>query len=330
MPDFHLVTGIENEPRDGLAIAGMHHGFRNGVLRLDEETVRALPWEPGTALVLADPFTAEGAPADVAPRWVLRRQVERLARLGLAARCATELEFYLYRGSYTQLHQGSYRDLTPAYHLGADNDLLISGLVEDVLGEIRRTMPLAGIPVEATQGEGGLGQHEVALEHAPPLEAADRHVVYKHGVRDIAARAGYAATFMAKVDAEQAGSSCHVHLSIARDGASALGGDAGLTSFGGSFLAGLLTFTRELMPLHAPYANSYRRLTKGSWAPANETWGFDNRTSCVRVVGSGDDFRFEFRVPGADVNPYLSLAAVLAAGLEGVERALQPPPLSDR
>jgi glutamine synthetase len=325
MPDFHLVTGIDNEPREGLAAAGVQLGFRNGVLRLDEETLRPLPWEPGTALVLADPFTAEGAPAGVAPRWVLRRQVERLAGMGLTARCATELEFYLYRGSYAENHDAGFHRLVPAYHLGADNDLLVSGWVEDVVGEIRRQMPLAGIPVEATQGEGGLGQHEVALEHAPPLEAADRHVVYKHGVRDIAARAGYAATFMAKVNVDQAGSSCHIHISIARDGASALADRDGLTPFGGSFLAGLLAFTRELMPLHAPYANSYRRLTKGSWAPANETWGFDNRTTCVRALGSGLDFRFEFRVPGADANPYLSLAALLAAGLEGVERRLEPP-----
>lgn len=326
LPDFHLVTAIDNHPVPGLDAAGLHKGFRNGVVRVDESTLRTLPWEQATALVIGDPYTAEGTPAEVAPRWVLRRQVERLARLGFTASCATELEFYLYRGSYEALHGDRFRELVPSYHLGADNDLLVSGWAEEVIGEIRRLMPLAGIPVEASQGEGGLGQHELALGHAPPLEAADRHCVYKHGVRDIAARAGYAATFMAKVADDQAGSSCHIHLSIARDGASALSAGEGLSRFGERFLAGLLRYTPELMPFHAPYANSYRRLLKGSWAPANATWGYDNRTSCVRVLGTGDSFRFEFRVPGADANPYLTLAAVLAAGLEGVERELTPPP----
>ena len=326
MPDFHLITAIDNHPQTGLDAAGVHAGFRNGLIRVDEATLRPLPWEPGTALVLGDPYTADGAPALVAPRWVLRRQVERLAELGLTASCAAELEFYLYRGSYEALHRDGFRALTPAYHLGADNDLLVSGLAEPVVGEIRRQMPAAGIPVEASQGEGGLGQHELALEHAPPLEAADRHAIYKHGVRHIAAAAGYAATFMAKVADDQAGSSCHVHISIASDGRSALADDRGeLTELGAGFLAGLLAYTPELMPLHAPYANSYRRLTIGSWAPANLTWGYDNRTTCVRVLGSGTSFRFEFRVPGADANPYLALAALLIAGLEGAERGLRPP-----
>ena len=328
LPDFHLVTAIDNHPLPGLEAAGIHKGFRNGVVRVDETTLRTLPWEHATALVIGDPYTAEGTPAAVAPRWVLRHQVERLAALGLSASCATELEFYLFRGSYEALHRDRFRDLTPAYHLGADNDLLVSGWAEDVIGEIRRLMPLAGVPIEASQGEGGVGQHELALEHAPPLEAADRHCVYKHGVRDIAARAGYAATFMAKVADDQTGSSCHVHISISRDGESALctRDDGELSRFGSSFLAGLLTYTPEFMPFHAPYANSYRRLLKGSWAPANATWGYDNRTACVRVVGSGSAFRFEFRVPGADANPYLTLAAVLASGLEGVEQDLTPPP----
>lgn len=326
MPDFHLATAIDNTPIDGLEVSGMHLGLRNGVLRPDPRALRPLPWSPGTVLVLCDPYTAEGEPAEVAPRWVLRRQVERLERAGMAARVATELEFYLFRGSYEELHRTGYRDLVPAYHLAADNDVLVAGWAEPVIGTIRRQMPDAGIPIEASQGEGGVGQHEIALAHAPPVEAADRHVVYKHGVKDIAAGAGYAASFLAKVADDQAGSSCHVHLSLSRDSRCALSdGDGGLGAFGRSFLAGLIAYTPELMLLHAPYANSYRRFVEGSTAPANLTWGHDNRTALVRVIRSSSGIRLEFRVPGADANPYLSLAAVIAAGLEGAERRLEPP-----
>jgi glutamine synthetase len=327
MPDFHLVTGVKNTPIEGLAVTGAHTGFRNGVLRPDESTLRLLPWHEATALVLCNPYDPDGRPSEVAPRWVLRRQLERLGALGLEARCATELEFYLYRGTYEKHHRLGYRKLEPSYHLHGDNDLLVAGYDEALMADIRRLMPQAGIPVEVSHGEGGAGQHEIALEKAAPLESADRHVVYKHGVKELAARHALAATFMAKVRDDEPGSSCHVHISIADGERSALANEAGaLTPFGRSFLSGLLAHTPELMLLHAPYSNSYRRLVKGSWAPANLTWGYDNRTCCVRVLGSGRNFRFEFRTPGADANPYLSLAAIFAAGLAGVERGLDPPP----
>lgn len=327
MPDFHLATGIDNEPIEGVAVSGTHLGLRNGMLLPDDDTLRRLPWSPGTALVICDAYDADGNVTEEAPRWVLRRQVERLGRFGLSARCATELEFYLYRGSYEQLNATGYRELVPAYHLSADNDLLVSGWVEEVVGAIRRQMPEAGVPIEVSQGEGGLGQHEIGLAHAPPVEAADRHVVYKHGVKDIAAAAGFSATFMAKVADDQAGSSCHVHLSLTRDGACAVSGLEGrLSEFGRAFLGGVIGHTSELMLLHAPYANSYRRLLPASLAPANMSWGYDNRTAAVRLIRSSDALRFEVRVPGADANPYLSIAAVIAAGLAGVERGLEPPP----
>jgi glutamine synthetase len=224
------------------------------------------------------------------------------------------------------MHATSYRELVPCYHLSADNDLLVSGWAEEVIGTIRRQMPDAGVPIEVSQGEGGAGQHEIGLTHADPVEAADRHVVYKHGVKDIAAAAGYAATFMAKVDDGQAGSSCHVHISLTRDGACAVSSrDGELSDFGRAFLGGLVTHTPELTLLCAPYANSYRRLLPGSLAPANMTWGHDNRTAAVRVIRSAEALRFEVRVPGADVNPYLALAAVIAAGLAGLERGVEPP-----
>jgi glutamine synthetase len=330
MPDFYLVTGIDNTPHAGLAVTGLHTGFRNGILRPDVSTLRVLPWAPNTALVLCDALDPDGSPIDVAPRRILQSQVVRLEELGITARCATELEFYLFRGSVERARRTRFRRLTPSYHLSGDHDLLISGYDEGVIGDIRRSMPLAGIAVEASHGEGGPGQHELALEHAPPIDAADRHVVYKHGVKAIAAMHDRAATFMAKVDQRTSGSSCHVHISLGDVTGSAIGRDAtSLSEFGSGFLAGLLAFTPELMLLHAPYANSYRRLVEGSWAPSNMTWGSDNRTCCIRCVGRDASFRFEFRAPGADANPYLVLAAVIAAGLEGVRRSSPLPPPVD-
>jgi glutamine synthetase len=188
-------------------------------------------------------------------------------------------------------------------------------------------MPVAGIPVEVAQGEGGVGQFEVTLAHAEPLEMADRHVVYKHGVKALAHRHGLAATFMAKPREGEAGSSCHIHLSLARDGESALtAADGSLSQVGAAFVAGLVRFAPDFCLLYAPYANSYRRLQPGSWAPANLTWGLDNRTVLVRVCGSANARRLEFRLPGADANPYLAIAALIAAGIAGVEQDLTPAP----
>ena len=327
MPDFHLITGPDNAPIEGLAAAGIHNGFRNGVLRPDVSTMRLLPWHDSTALVLCDALDADGAPAEVAPRWVLRRQLDRLAARGLSVGGATELEFYLYRTSYAAGATSGFRRLRPAYHRAGDNDLLIDGYLEPLLGDVRRLMPLAGIPVDLTQGEGGVGQFEVALRWCDPLAMADRHVVYKHGVKALAQQHGLAATFMAKPETEQAGSSCHVHLSL-RDsnGGNALASpDGALTPFGRGFLAGLLEYSPDLCLLVAPGPNSYRRLQLASWAPATLTWGFDNRTTLVRVCGEGANRRFEYRLPGADTNPYLAFAAAIAAGLAGVDRALEPP-----
>jgi glutamine synthetase len=326
MPDFHLITGIENVPLEGFEVTGVHTGFRNGLLRPDPGTLRQLPWATRTALVLCDAYDTEGGMVSVAPRSVLRRQLGRLEEAGVTARCASELEFYVFRGSYERARRLDYRRLVPSYHFHGDNDLLVAGRDEDLIGDIRRLMPLAGIPIEVSQGEGGPGQHELALEHAEPLEAADRHVVYKHGVKELAVLHGKAVTFMAKVHDEIAGSSGHLHLSLGQDGRCALGEPGHLSEFGSSFLAGVLAFTPELIVLHAPYANSYRRFVEGSWAPANLTWGYDNRTCLVRLVGSAESFRMEFRVPGADANPYHAIAGLIAAGLAGVERGLEPPP----
>jgi glutamine synthetase len=328
MPEFHLIVDITGTPVSGLPAAGAHTGWANGLLRPDLGTWRVLPWEPRTALVLGDAYDARGQPAETAPRWILRRQLERLEQLGLTAVGASELEFYLFSTTYQGIHRSGPTALRPAYHRHGDVDLLVAGHLEPVLGQIRRELPLANIPIELSHGEGGIGQFEVTLPPAPALEMSDRHTIYKHAVKTIAHRHGLAATFMAKVADDQAASGCHFHLSVSdRRGGSALAGDwHGLSEFGRAFLAGVLTYIPELLLLLAPFPNSYRRLQPGEWVPTTVTWGVDNRAALVRLCGTGKDTRLELRLAGADANPYLGFAAFVAAGLAGVEEGLEPPP----
>jgi glutamine synthetase len=326
MPDYFLVTGVDNRPYGDLDVTGYHTGFNNGVLRPLTATRFTLPTEPDTAFFLADAVRADGTPYAEAVRNILARQIARLAAHGLTASVASELEFYLYRTSYAEAFAGDYRTLTPFYHRHADNDILNAGFAEPFLAAVRAAMAANGIACEATQGEGGIGQYEINIRHAEPLAMADSHVLFKHVVKAIAQERGLAATFMAKPAESEAGSGGHVHLSLYDgSGAPALGADGTLGALGRAFLAGLLSYTPELTLLHAPFVNSYRRLQPGSFAPANVCWSGDNRTAMVRVLG-GAVTRFELRLPGADMNPYLSFAAILAAGLAGIDRQLAPPP----
>ena len=325
MPDFHLVSAVDNSPVPGMEVTGLHTGFRNGVLRPDVATLAPLPWEPGTMIVLCDTLDGEGHLVDEAPRSILRRQVARVEDRGFEVAAASELEFYLFRTSYEEAHRVAYRRVEPSYHRHPDNDILISGYDEPFLAELRQNLAAMGIPVWAAQGEGGRGQHELNLPHTDPLGAADAHVLYKHAVKATAQQMGRSVTFMAKPSSD-VGSGCHVHLSINEGGCNALARpDGSLSRSGERFLAGLLAFAGDFMIVFAPYANSYRRIRPGSWAPTNVTWGFENRMCLVRVTGRDRDLRFEFRLPGADVNPYLVGAALLASGLAGLDLGLEPP-----
>lgn len=324
MPNFHLITGIENQALDGLEVTGLHRGFPNGVLRPCPETLCRPEWEPGSAFVLCDVEDAGGRTVEQAPRSILKHQIARLDDLGLTATFASEIEFYLFRTTYQEAQAGGYQALAPSYHLHGDNDILVAGYDQEFVRTILHAMGSIGIEIDQWQGEGGPGQHEINLHYTGPLQMADHHVFYKHGVKALAQARGLSATLMAKPFTGQAGSSCHVHLCLYRDDGPALGVDD-LSDLGRSFLAGLLAHSPELTLLHAPYANSYRRLQPGSFAPTNSTWGWDNRTCMVRVVGRGQSVRFEFKVPGADVNPYFSFAAIIAAGLAGVDQKLEPP-----
>jgi glutamine synthetase len=325
MPDFHLVTGPDIQPAAGVAATGDHTGFPNDVLWPDMPTLRRLPWQPECAIVLAEARRRDGSVIPEAPRAILLRQTERLAQHRLSAWVATELEFYVYEDSYTESFRKGYRDLGGLYHRIGDNDVLVTGFLEPYLRPLRLAMAGFGLAAEATQGEGGVGQAEMNFPAGPPVPAADGHVLFKHAAKAIAQQHSRAVTFMAKPDQHQPGSGCHLHLSL-RDEAgrpcTAAGpgpADTELSEAARRFLAGVLAFSPELTLLHAPLVNSYRRLQPGNWAPSVANWGYDNRAAMVRVVGRGPSLRMEFRLPGADANPYLTIAAVLAAGIAGLE-----------
>jgi len=325
MPDYHLVTGIENVPYGDLAVTGWHTGFHNGVVVPDPSTRFHLGIEPGTTFYLCDAKTAVGEQVAEAPRAVLRRQVERLATLGFEAQVASELEFYAFATSYRDAHGSGYRAIETLYHRHADNDILITGFAEPFLQSIREGMTIAGLRAVCTQGEGGIGQYEINTAPNSPLQAADGHAIFKHLVKATAQQAGRSVTFMAKPRTDQAGSGSHFHVSLhGNKGGGVLGRDGKLSPIGRRFLAGLLAYAADFAVLHAPYVNSYRRLRPGFFTPLVASWGWDNRTTMVRAIEGSDGVRFEFRLPGADVNPYFSAAAILAAGIEGIERALEP------
>lgn len=331
--DYLLACDVDMEPLPGYQLASWESGYGDLHARIDPKTLRPLPWLPGSALVLCDLFTADGEPVEVSPRRMLRRQVERAAAHGIAVRCATELEFYLFKDSYAEASAKRWQGLIPHADTIEDYQLLQTSRDEYVIGRIRREMSEAGLPVEFSKGEAGYGQHEINVSYGETLEVADRHLVFKTGVKEIAGQLGRSASFMAKWSMTTAGSSCHLHTSLwdAERGTPLMapenGSDsAGFSKLGAQFVAGQLATAGELTWCFAPYVNSYRRFVPDSWAPTAIVWGEDNRTCGLRAVGSGPGRRIESRIPGADVNPYIALAAAIAGGLWGIDNELELPP----
>jgi glutamine synthetase len=297
-------------------------------MRGDTATLRRTPWNPGTALITADLSWHDGTPVAASPRQVLRRQLDRLAALGWTAYVGTELEFMVFKDTYEDAWARGYRGMSPANLYNVDYSVLGTGRVEPLLRRIRNEMGAAGMTVESAKGECNLGQHEIAFRYADALTTCDQHSVYKTGAKEIAAQEGMALTFMAKYD-EREGNSCHVHLSL-RDAAGTPvladeEGPYGMSRTMRHFLAGQLACLREFTLLYAPNINSYKRFRPGSFAPTAAAWGPDNRTCALRVVGHGPSHRLENRLPGGDVNPYLAVAAMVAAGIHGVEHELDLP-----
>jgi glutamine synthetase len=325
---YLLATDVECRPVPGYTLVSWDQGYGDFAFVPDLSTLRLAPWQPGAAIVLCDIEHASHRPVVVAPRTMLRHQLERLAAHGLTAFAATELEFILFRNSYEEAWEKAYRGLTPANQYNNDYSILGTARVEPIIRKIRNAMEAACIQVENSKGENNLGQHEINFAYREAMIAADQHVIYKEAAKEIAAEAGHALTFMAKFN-EREGNSCHIHLSL-RDSA---GHPVFLAADGHSpsklllqFLAGLLAHTPALTQFYAPNINSYKRFTAGSFAPTTLVWGMDNRTCAFRVVGRGNALRVENRLPGGDVNPYLALAAMIAAGLDGIERDLPPAP----
>jgi len=329
--DYLLTVDMEMNPVPGYRLANWELGYGDFHLRPDLRTLRVAAWLDRSALVLCDVLDRKTqAPVAPAPRALLRRQVERAAKLGFTAMAASELEYYLFQNSYREAAQKPFASLQPAGWYLEDYHLLQGARTEPFHGAVRRALAASGVPVENSKGEWGKGQHELNIRYAEALEMADRHVIYKQCLKETADRMGLAVTFMAKPDAAQAGSSCHVHVSLWRGGRNAFAG--GRRSAEGSatfrhFLGGWLAHARELMVCYAPTVNSYKRYQSASWAPTRVAWSQDNRTAGFRVVGQGDGLRVECRIPGADCNPYLAYAAALASGLDGIARRLEPPPL---
>jgi glutamine synthetase len=319
--NYLLALEMEMDPVPGYEIASWERGYGDFVLRPDLATLRRVPWVEGNALVLCDVGWEDGSPVEPSPRQVLRSQLERLEAHGLEARFGTELEFFLLRESYVEAHAAHYRGLTPSVPYILDYHVLASTYDEPLLRRIRNDMHAAGLRVESSKGEAWPGQHEINFHFADALTTADNHVVYKNGTKEIAHLEGCSITFMAKPDHTWIGNSCHVHGSLWRDGEPAFTDDA----LFGAFLAGWIACARELAVFLAPNVNSYKRYAAGSWAPTTLAWGNDNRTCGFRVVGHDRSRRVETRIPGGDVNPYLALAALVAAGLHGIEEELEPP-----
>ena len=320
---YLLATDMDNEPQPGYQVANWTQGYGDFVAIPDLATLRKTPWLDGTALVLCDVVWADGTPVAPGPRTVLQAQVERARAAGYEPMIGTELEFFLFKESYAEAHARHYRGLTPSVPYILDYHVLATSYDEPLIREIRNSMYAAGLPVESSKGEAWPGQHEINFRYGPAVTAADNHVIFKNGAKEIAHQQGYAITFMAKPDHTMIGSSCHVHASLWRDGENAFAGESDAFK---QFLAGWIAYAKELALFLAPNVNSYKRFVPGSWAPTSLAWGYDNRSCGFRVVGHGSSQRVETRIPGGDVNPYLAAAALIAAGLRGIEEGLEPPP----
>ncbi|WP_406370432.1 glutamine synthetase family protein [Streptomyces sp. NBC_00647] len=327
--NYLLAVDTDMNTVDGYAMSSWDRGYGDFAMHPDLATLRRVPWNEGTALLIADLAWNDGSPVVAAPRQILRRQLDRLAELGYTAQVGTELEFIVFKDTYEQAWDTGYRGLTPANQYNIDYSVLGTGRIEPLLRRIRNEMQAAGLTVESAKGECNPGQHEIAFKYDEALVTCDQHAVYKTGAKEIASQEGVSLTFMAKYN-EREGNSCHIHLSLAdADGKNVMAGSAkdpgGMSEVMRHFLAGQLAALRDFSLLYAPNINSYKRFQPGSFAPTAVAWGYDNRTCSLRVVGHGRSMRFENRLPGGDVNPHLAVAGLVAAGLYGIEQKLELP-----
>jgi glutamine synthetase len=323
--NYLLALDMEMDPQPGYGMASWEQGYGDFVLTPDLATLRRLPWLEGTAMVLCDVGWADGSPVVASPRQVLKAQVDRARAAGFEPMFGSELEFYLFKESFAEAHEKHYRDLTPSVPYILDYHVLATTFDEPLIRQLRNGMHGAGIPVESSKGEAWPGQQEINFRFADAVTMADNHVVYKNGAKEIAALNGRSITFMAKPDHSWVGNSCHIHSSLWQEDRNVFEGESDVFK---QYLAGQIAGLKELALFVAPTINSYKRYAARSWAPTSLAWGHDNRTCGFRIVGHGQGLRTETRIPGGDANPYLAFAALLAAGLHGIEQGLElPPPL---
>jgi glutamine synthetase len=329
--DYLLTVDMEMDPVPGYRFANWELGYGDFHLVPDLATLRLASWQVKTAMVLCDVKSEKtGEYIDVAPRSILRRQLAAAGEFGYNTIAATELEYYLFVDSYRRAAEEGFRNITPAGWYIEDYHILQGTRTEPFNSAARHHLKHSGVPVENSKGEWGLGQHELNVRYAEALEMADRHGVYKQCLKEIADKMGLSVTFMAKFDTQRAGSSCHIHLSLWRDGLNVFPGEGKLGPVQCSeifrwFLGGWIAHVPDVMPFYAPTINSYKRYVDASWAPTRLAWSYDNRTAGFRVVGHGSSLRIECRIPGADCNPYLAFAASLASGLDGIRNRIEPP-----
>ncbi|MGJ9404192.1 glutamine synthetase family protein [Arthrobacter sp. KK5.5] len=329
--NYLLAVDTDMNTVEGYTMSSWDTGYGDMVFDLDLESIRRVPYLEKTALIQSDLNYTTGERVAVSPRSLLRTQQERAAQHGMRAVAGTELEFMVYNTSYEDAQKGHYLDLTPANLYNVDYSVLGSMRVEPLLRDIRNAMYEAGMMVESAKGECNFGQHEIAFKYDDVVTTADNHTFYKLSAKQMAAQRGQSVTFMAKPN-EREGSSCHIHMSLrGLDGALAFwDAESGeRTALYNHFIAGVLATMREFTLLYAPNINSYKRFAEGSFAPTAVAWGLDNRSCSVRLVGQGASARMENRLPGADANPYLALAAMLAGGLYGIENKLELPPIME-
>ncbi|RJG09028.1 glutamine synthetase [Pseudomonas cavernicola] len=328
---YLFCADMEMEPRPGYKLTGWEQGFQDCAMKPDLGTLRVVSWMPQTAFVLCDAIDeSTGELLAISPRAILKRQIERAQRQNLEFKCATELEFFTYRDTYEEAWAKRYRGLVPTSHYRADYHILQSTRDEETIAKIRDAMTDAGIEVENAKTEWGLGQQEIALRYTDVLEMADRHVMYKTWVKELMSGRGMSATFMAKPFIDEVGSSCHIHISMwDKATGEAISYDpyteSNMSKQFGSFVAGMIDGGADYTWMQAPSVNSYKRYRKASFAPVHFVVGKDNRTCGFRLVGHDKSFRVESRIPGADTNPYLALAAVISSGLDGVDANLPTP-----
>ena len=329
--NYLLATDLEMATPDGYASTSWQGGYGDYIMKPDLETIRPMPWLDGTVMVLCDVLDHHHNPVSHSPRAVLQKQIARLADLGFSAVMATELEFFLFAKSFDEIRADGFRDLEPISAYNEDYHIFQTTKEEHVMRPIRNHLYAAGIPIEGSKGEAEAGQEELNIKYAGAMDCADHHTISKHAVKEIAWQQGHAASFLPKWHKDRVGSASHVHQSLWKDGENVFfdpKAEHGMSDLMRHYMAGMIKYSNDMMIFLAPYVNSYKRFQKGSFAPTGTVWSIDNRTAGFRLCGEGSKaIRVECRVGGSDLNPYLAMAAQLAAGIAGIEEklTLQPP-----